>query len=205
MPRPVDPAKDQAILMAATDLLFTEGPQGCSMEAVARRAGVSRVTVYARYPNRQALLNAVVQACVRDLSVGLDVTPADALGVRGALVEFGQRLVAFVHSDAYWRFVRAIAGLQGLSAHEAALLFQQGPRYALERLASWMAATTAAGLAQFPWPERDAEHLLGMWLGLDIVRALYGLPPQRDAEASRRHVAEAVDLFLQMHPVRPII
>lgn len=205
MPRPVDPAKDQAILEAATELLFTEGPQGCSMEAVARRAGVSRVTVYARYANRQALLNAVVQACVRDLSVGLDVTPVDALGVRGALVEFGQRLLAFVHSDAYWRFVRAIAGLQGLSEQEAALLFQQGPRFTLDRLAAWMAAAERAGLARFPFPERDAEHLLGMWIGLDIVRALYGLPPQRDAEATRRHVVEAVDLFLQMHDARPII
>lgn len=205
MPRPVDLAKDQAILEAATELLLTEGPQGCSMEAVARRAGVSRATVYTRYANRQAMLDAVVQACVRDLSGGLDVIPADALGVRGALVELGQRLLAFVHSDAYRRFVRAIAGLQGLSEQDAALLFEQGPRFTVDRLASWMAAADRSGLARFPHPERDAEHLLGMWIGLDIVRAIYGLPPQRDAEATRRHVVEAVDLFLQMHDVRPII
>lgn len=205
MPRPIDAAKDQAILVAATELLFAEGPQGCSMEAVARRAGVSRVTVYARYANRQALLHAVVRSCVHDLSSGLDVTPADAVGVRGALIEFGLRLIGFVHSDAYWRFVRAIAGLQGLSEQEAALIFQQGPQFALERLAGWMAAAHGAGLARFDCPQLDAEHLLGMWIGLDIVRALYGLPPQRDAEGTRRHVVEAVDRFLLMHETRPMI
>lgn len=205
MARPVDAGKDQAILKAAEEILFSEGPQCCSMDAVAKRAGVSRATVYARHANRQALLNAVLRTCVQGLSGVLDMAPADQRGVRDALIEFGVRLARFVQSDAYRRFTRAIAGLDCSTEADAALLFQQGPRYALERLASWMAATTAAGLAQFPNPERDAEHLLGMWLGLDIMRAVYGMPPKRGPQELLMHVTEAVDLFLQMHPVRPII
>jgi TetR/AcrR family transcriptional repressor of mexJK operon len=205
VPRPVDASKHQAILQAATELLFSEGPQACSMDAVARRAGVSKVTGYARFANRQVLLDAVVQQCVRDLSTELDVTPASRVGVREALIGFGERVVAFIQSEDYWRFVRAIAGLQGLSSEEAALIYQKGPQFALMRLAAWMQAADAAGLAHFPAPERSAEHLLGMWVGLDIVRALYGLPPQRDTEGTRRHVAEVVDLFMQIHESRPIM
>lgn len=203
VPRPIDASKDQAILQAATELLFEEGPQGCSMEAVARRAGVSRVTVYARYPHRQALLDVVVQTCVRELSAGLDVPPADALGVRGALVEFGQRLLDFVQGDDYWRLVRAICAMQGLTRDEAAAIFQQGPQFALDRLAGWMEGATRQGLARFDDSPRDAEHLMGMWVGLDIVRAVYGLPPPRDAQATRRHVEAVVDRFLRMHGVGP--
>ena len=205
MPRPVDIAKDQAILAAATELLFSEGPMACSMEAVARHAKVSKVTVYARYANRQALLDAVVQHCVRDLSTALDIAPASRLGVREALVGFGGRLVTFIQSDDYWRFVRALASLQGLTEMEAAAMYQQGPQSTLQRLAAWMRATHEAGLAHFSDPESEAEQLLGMWIGLDMVRAVYGLPPRRDAAAVRHHVAGVVDAFLQMHEPRPIM
>ena len=43
--RPPDPAKQRAILDAARSLLFQGGPGELSMEAVARRAGVSKVTM----------------------------------------------------------------------------------------------------------------------------------------------------------------
>lgn len=205
MPRPIDVAKDQAILAAATELLFSEGPMACSMDAVARRAKVSKVTVYARYANRQALLDAVVQHCVRDLSAALDIAPASRLGVREALVGFGERLLSFIQSEDYWRFVRALAGLQGLTETEAAAMYQQGPQSTLQRLAAWMQAAHAAGLAHFPNPDSEAEQLLGMWIGLDMVRAVYGLPPRRDAAAVRHHVACVVDAFLQIHEPRPIM
>lgn len=199
MPRPIDAAKDQAILAAATELLFSEGPMACSMDAVARHAKVSKVTVYARYANRQALLDAVVQQCVSELSVELDMAPSSRVGIREALVGFGNRLVNFNHSEAYWRFVRAIASLQGLSEMEAAAIYRQGPESTLLRLAAWMQAADAAGLAHFPDPECASEQLLGMWIGLDVVRAVYGLPPRRDEQAVRRHVAGVVDAFLQIH------
>ena len=48
-----------AILDAAEELLSQAGP--ASMAAVAARAGVSRVTVYAHFPTWEALLEAVVE------------------------------------------------------------------------------------------------------------------------------------------------
>jgi len=48
-----------AILDAAEELLSQPGP--ASVAAVAARAGVSRVTVYAHFPTWEALLEAVVE------------------------------------------------------------------------------------------------------------------------------------------------
>ncbi|MBK7264144.1 MAG: TetR family transcriptional regulator [Rubrivivax sp.] len=47
MGRPIDLAKNRAILNAARLLLFRDGPRAFTVEAVAHAAGVS-VTVYAR-------------------------------------------------------------------------------------------------------------------------------------------------------------
>ena len=54
--RPRDPAIDAAILTAARDLLLDIGYRNVSMEAVAARAGVSKPTLYLRYPSRAVLV-----------------------------------------------------------------------------------------------------------------------------------------------------
>jgi AcrR family transcriptional regulator len=49
----------ERILDAALEQFEAEGIRRSSVEAVARRAGVSRVTVYRRFPRKESLVNAV--------------------------------------------------------------------------------------------------------------------------------------------------
>lgn len=58
--RPRDPRADEAILRAALELFTEHGPDATSIEQVAKRAGVARLTVYRRWPNKEALLLAAV-------------------------------------------------------------------------------------------------------------------------------------------------
>jgi AcrR family transcriptional regulator len=51
-----DPAIDAAILTAARELLVEVGYANLSMEAVAARAGVTKPTLYLRYPTRAVLV-----------------------------------------------------------------------------------------------------------------------------------------------------
>jgi Transcriptional regulator len=55
-----DPAIDAAVLEATIKLLAVEGVAGMSMDRVAAEAGVSKVTVYARYPSKSALIGAAL-------------------------------------------------------------------------------------------------------------------------------------------------
>jgi AcrR family transcriptional regulator len=54
--RPRDPAIDEALLAATRELLLNVGYSGLSIEAVAARAGVTKPTVYLRYPTKGALV-----------------------------------------------------------------------------------------------------------------------------------------------------
>lgn len=63
--RPRSAEADEAILDAAIDLLIENGIDGTSIEQVARRAGVTRATVYRRYADRTALLVAAIHWCYR--------------------------------------------------------------------------------------------------------------------------------------------
>ena len=54
--RPRSAQADQAILRATLELVAQDGIQGMSLEAVAARAGVSKTTIYRRWPNKDALI-----------------------------------------------------------------------------------------------------------------------------------------------------
>ena len=58
--RPRKPETDRAILDAAVELLVSGGYESLTMEAVAAASAISRPTVYRRYANREALLEAAV-------------------------------------------------------------------------------------------------------------------------------------------------
>jgi AcrR family transcriptional regulator len=69
MPRPRDPAVDDAIETAAAALLAERGFAGMSVEAVAAAAGVGKPAVYRRYRDKVALATAVVSAQLAPLEV----------------------------------------------------------------------------------------------------------------------------------------
>jgi AcrR family transcriptional regulator len=60
--RPRDPAVDEAILGAARQLLLSGGLGALTMEGVAQAAGVAKTTVYRRWPTREDLAAAAVDA-----------------------------------------------------------------------------------------------------------------------------------------------
>ncbi|WP_434452152.1 TetR/AcrR family transcriptional regulator [Lentzea sp. E54] len=59
--RPRDPEADNAILTAAFELFLERGLDGTSIEQVARRAGVTRATVYRRFATKEDLLFSVIE------------------------------------------------------------------------------------------------------------------------------------------------
>jgi AcrR family transcriptional regulator len=54
--RPRDPRADDAIMTAALELFVERGIDGTSMEQIAKRAGVAKLTVYRRWSSKEALL-----------------------------------------------------------------------------------------------------------------------------------------------------
>lgn len=78
--RPRDSRADAAILESALEVLAEAGPTGLSVEEVAARAGVSKATIYRRFPTKDDLvvasLGALVSPLPRELPEG---TARDAI------------------------------------------------------------------------------------------------------------------------------
>src|SRR5205809_6800498 len=85
--RPRDPAVDRRIAQAALDLFADAGWAGFAMEAVARRAGVGKASLYLRWNSKEALLTDAVTwrlARVADVDTGT---------LRGDLVELATQML----------------------------------------------------------------------------------------------------------------
>ena len=92
--RPRDPAVDQRVADAAVRLYGDEGWAGFTVDAVARRAGVGKASIYLRWPNKDALLiGALAGRVVR-------VADIDTGSVRDDLVELARQLLASFLGDA---------------------------------------------------------------------------------------------------------
>jgi AcrR family transcriptional regulator len=84
--RRADAARNIAGIVAAATELFSRG-QAVSMSEVARAAGVGRVTLYAHFPSRDALLDAVLDHAVAEAdravaAAQVDGEPADEALIR---------------------------------------------------------------------------------------------------------------------------
>jgi len=81
-----------AILDGAAQLFASEGDQA-SMNEVAEAAGVARATVYRYFPNREALLDELTQAALRDVDMRLASARIDAVAPEEAVARAVRALV----------------------------------------------------------------------------------------------------------------
>jgi len=197
--RPVDLNKDRDILAAGRALLFESGPQAVTMEAVARKAGVAKPTLYRRYANRDELLAAVAMNESESMAGRFRVAPGGGDDLRNALVDFGCRLTRFLLSSDHIRFIHALGASTGMPQATRESIFRHGPLATRDRLAEWLDKANAAGLLRCSNPACSAEKFLGMLMGLDLVRTLYHVHPPREVEVLSTHVQGTVDDFLTLH------
>ena len=197
--RPTDPGKDRAILAAARALLLARGPRALTMEAVARAAGVSKPTLYSRYPGRRELLLAVVSGRAAFVFRALRGEPRSGAAVRGDLRAFVADLAAFLCGAQHRRMMQAL-GEVPQRASDLRQIFFAGPQCTLDALAAYLERADARGLLRCPSPGESAELLLGMAMGLDLVRSQYRVPLRRRLAAERaRHTARVVEAFMALH------
>jgi TetR/AcrR family transcriptional repressor of mexJK operon len=195
--RPRDPAKLEAILDAAYDLFLDRGIAATTMDLVAERAGVSKMTVYANFQDKPALLAAVfdhTRKTVRlpDLPVESNLNlPLERLA------EFGELVVSVLTRPAVVRETRLMAECAADQSRLATVFYTAGRGEILKRVALFLKELTERGVLAIDDPELAADQLIGAWLGMTELRQSLGVagPPSSNAIAKR--VRYAIDTLVR--------
>lgn len=195
--RPRDLDKFQAILDAARVLFLERGIAATTMESVAERASVSKMTVYGHFRDKPSLLSAVFERNIKaiqlpDLAVGSDPSSSQA-----QLTEFGQRLVSFLTRPEIVRTAWVMAACADENPRLAAAFYAAGPGTVLKKVTGFLKSLAERGVLSIDDPELAAEQLIVSWLGLSQVRQNLGVAGPPSADAIARRVRSATDTMLR--------
>jgi AcrR family transcriptional regulator len=195
----IDVAKNEAILDAALEVLGERGP-AASMEEIARRAGVSKQTVYNHYGSKADLVRAMCARRVSQMTAPLEA-PGALEQPEETLVAYARALMQGLLNPRSVALMRtAVAGVAS-QPDVAHTIHESGIRANRRRFAAFLAAETAAGRLACPDPMAAAEVFSGMVVGVRLISALLdALPPLDDATVERTARAAAAR-FLRLFGV----
>ena len=180
-PGQVDKHKSEAILQAASDL-FVEKGAGASMAEIARRAGVSKQTLYNRFPSKTEIGRAL--AARRSDAVTAPLRVHDA--PETVLAAFAEAMITKIGEGQRGASLRGVALMSPVAPDLAAAIYDAGPGESLRRLASWLAEQDRLGVLAVPDPAHAAEMFSGMTLGHGHLRAILGVPQPPIADVRAR-------------------
>ncbi|WP_269715073.1 TetR/AcrR family transcriptional regulator [Caulobacter sp. NIBR2454] len=192
----IDEAKTEAILEAAADV-FAERGLAAPMEVIARRAGVSKQTLYNRYRGKNELVRALVIQKSDQIIGSLHARDAQA-EPREVLADFARTILNLANSKSPV-FLRTIIQSAGEMPDLAREVFEAGPLRSRLELAAYLAEQARAGRLAVDEPEQAAEFFAGMVSGQRQLRALLGLNPPMSPEQIDSLAREAADRFVKAY------
>ena len=194
--RPKDMAKRDAMMDAAACLFFRHGLEGVTMEAVAREAGVSKVTVYGHFMTKEALFGSVIRRETETIRRGLDKLPDTHEGVRQSLIEVGMSLVHFLLEPHVLAVERAMSAQGEQYPELLKAYFEAGPWAMQQWLQEKLERLASAGHLTLGSPSIAADQLCSMWQGMLVTEVSMGVRQLPSDEELHRQISSAVNVFL---------
>lgn len=199
--RPKDLTKRAAILETAKRLFTLQGYDGVSMDQIAGEAGVSKLTVYSHFGDKDALFMEAVRAKCEE-QMPAELFPSDLKGpLRSQLTRIAQAFFALITSDEALSMHRMMM-TQASDIRVRQMFWQAGPQKVQDAFKAFLEARVAAGELAVPDIVRAVSQFFCLLKGELHMRMASGLcaaPSKREVDA---HIDATVDLFLRAYGPR---
>jgi TetR/AcrR family transcriptional regulator, mexJK operon transcriptional repressor len=199
--RPKDLAKRQAILDAAKNLFLRNGYASTSMDAVSAEAGVSKLTVYNHFTDKETLFcAAVIARCEEQLPELFFESPA-GMTVEALLTNIGLGFFALINSPESLELHRLMVAQGNQDPQLAQIFYEAGPQRIQHELERFLTQIDQAGSLRIENPRVATEHLLSLLKGTCNFQLLIGCAEQPDEHTTHEHVREVVSFFMRGYRV----
>ncbi|KJH76154.1 MULTISPECIES: TetR/AcrR family transcriptional regulator [unclassified Pseudomonas] len=197
--RPKDLAKRQAILDAAKSLFLSNGYANTSMDAVATEAGVSKLTVYSHFNDKETLFSAAVVAKCEEQLPPLFFELPDGIAVETVLLNIAHGFHQLINSDESVNLHRLMMTLGSQDPKLSLIFFEAGPERMLHGMERLLVRIDQSRALSIDKPRNAAEHFFCLLKGAGNFRLLYGCGAPLAGEAAESHVREVVGLFMRAY------
>lgn len=198
--RPKDLGKRAAILGAATRLFIEQGFDGVSMDQIATAAGVSKLTVYSHFGDKETLFAAVARGyCERQVPSSL-FTAEPGTPVRERLLAIARAFYAMVSSPEAIAGHRFLCSPQISTSPLSRVFWEGGPMRVQGEFAALLERRVATGELDVADPGTAAAQFFALLKGNPYSELVFGCcGGTPDVEA---HLQASVDMFLRAYARR---
>lgn len=199
--RPRDPAKEDAILAAARGSFLERGFHASTIEDIAARAGVSKVTLYNRFGDKETLFEAMVRQEVARMDTAFSLPPEGAEALEKRLTRIGTALLELMFEPDHVAFERLIAGEIAQTPALARRFFEAAPGQCRSALAGIIDEAAGEGQLIVDDAECAAEDLIALWKGFCDFKLKLGLIDPPTSEAIVARAARGTRVFLRAYSI----
>ena len=189
----IDARKTQAILDAAADVLAERG-SGASIEEVARRAGVSKQTIYNHYGSKTELVRTLVDRRRSLLTASFSAAPPGQ-AIEVTLANYAAAILDAIMSPGSLQLIRMAITSVTEMPELARAVHEAGAKAANEDLAAYLASRPELDIEN---PRRAADIFMGMAMGRLQTRLLMGIEGFEPKQA-RERAEEAASRFVKAY------
>lgn len=197
--RPKDMEKRAAILAAASQLILELGFERATVERIAAAAGVSKLTVYSHFADKEGLFVALIGAKCDEHFEAREFVELAPLGPREALTRIATAFLNLMfHADviALHRVLMTSASAQ---TRMNELFWSAGPLPTLAALARLLEHFDAEGVMQVSAPTRAADQFFSMLKGTEHLRVLLDVGAVPNPQALSELAHDTVTMYLRAY------
>jgi AcrR family transcriptional regulator len=193
--RPDDETR-QVIFDAARREFADNGYAATSIEAVARRAGVSTKTLYRLIPNKAELFEGMVKDRLSRFLSEVNLHTTDRASIDDALYAALMAVADLALAEEVVSLQRMVLQETGKSSDAAGVFYRNGIKQTAATLTGWLRAQQSRGLIKLTDVEETAGMLIGMAIAEPQRAAIFGGVPLPSRPQIEARIRRCVALFL---------
>ncbi|WPC04083.1 TetR/AcrR family transcriptional regulator [Pseudomonas benzenivorans] len=197
--RPKDPAKRQAILDAAKTLFLSKGYDGSSMDAIAAEAGVSKLTVYSHFTDKETLFSAAIKAKCQEQLPELLFELVDDAPLDRVLLNIARGFHRLINSRESVELHRVMVSLGAQDPKLSRIFYEAGPQRVLQEMEHLLRQADRTGKLRIDDPQEAADQFFCLVKGGANFRLLIGCGEPQQGAAAEAHIAKVVALFMRAY------
>lgn len=186
----------EEILSIAAHVFMQEGYDRASVGEIARRAGTSKETLYARFPNKEELFTAVITRKTEILLNQFSRVLLPRKSLSKALEDFGIYLLNLMLSPEMQLLNRTLISAAPKFPDLAAKFWEFCPDREQSHLAGYLKKQIARGRLCSCDPREASELFFSLCLGQFLLRTQLLVVRHPSTAEKRTHIREAVRVFL---------
>jgi AcrR family transcriptional regulator len=198
----VDSAKRRQIIEGARQVFLTQGFDGASMGEIARKAGVSKGTLYVYFESKEDLFQVVAHdECLAQAEQIFALDHADH-DVETVLTKLGTAFVKFLCRPERMAPVRTIMSISERMPDVGRKFYETGPATGMGRVAAYLEAQVQAGVLDVEDVEVAAAQFLESCIATLAKPILFGFGAAPSEDRIDHVVGIAVRTFLAAYRKR---